>query len=369
MEKTRVLVVDDSVLMRSAISHVIASDPELEVVGVAPNGRIALAKMEQVQPDIVTLDFEMPEMGGLETLGELQKRYPSVPVIMLSSLTLSGAAETLEALARGAVDYVGKPQGGDPAHSLEVLGLQLLPLIKIHSARAKTKDSEAVARREKRAMPTAAAMPAVRPRAAGFAGESGKVSAVCIGTSTGGPNALAELFAALPGDLPVPLLIVQHMPPMFTRLLAERLAATTKLRVTEAQQGMRVSPGEAYIAPGGLHMEVRRDTGGEFLHLQEDPPENSCRPAADVLFRSAAAVYGKGVLAVVMTGMGQDGKRGCEAIHNAGGYVIVQDEASSVVWGMPRAVAESGLANLVKPLCELGPELVMRLRGKRPAAP
>ena len=361
MEKTRVLVVDDSVLMRSAISHVISNDPELEVAGVAANGKIALSKMEQVQPDVVTLDFEMPEMDGLQTLGELQKRYPAVPVIMLSSLTMSGAEETLEALARGASDYVGKPHGGDPAHSLEVLGAELLPLIKIHSARAKAKLAGAAARWQTRTETVAAATPAVRAQAAG----PGEVSAVCIGTSTGGPNALAELFQALPGDLKVPLLIVQHMPPMFTRLLAERLAAGSKLQAVEGQQGMRVEAGRAYIAPGGLHMEVRRDAQGEYLHLQEDPPENSCRPAVDVLFRSAAKVYGKGVLAVVMTGMGQDGKRGCAAVHDAGGYVMVQDEASSVVWGMPRAVAEAGLANLVKPLRELGPELMARLRAGR----
>jgi two-component system chemotaxis response regulator CheB len=345
------LVVDDSVLMRSAVSHVIASDPELELAGVAPNGRIALAKMEQVQPDVVTLDFEMPEMGGLETLVELQKRYPAVPVIMLSSLTMTGAAETLDALSRGAADYVAKPQGGDPAQSLETLGLELLPLIKIHSAR-----------RKKRVAP--APVPVQLRRASVAANASANtVTAVCIATSTGGPNALAELFAALPAGLGVPFLVVQHMPPMFTRLLAERLSGITPLRVSEGQKGMRVMPGEAYVAPGGLHMEVRRDTRGEVLYLNEDPPENSCRPAADVLFRSAASIYGKGLLAVVMTGMGQDGKRGCEAIHSAGGYVIAQDEASSVVWGMPRAVAESGLAHMVKPLRELGPEIVARIRG------
>ena len=349
MEKTRVLVVDDSVLMRTTISHVLASDPDLEVAGVAANGRIALAKMAQLRPHVVTLDFEMPEMDGLQTLAELQAGYPNVPVIMLSALTLKGAAETLEALARGAADYVGKPKGGDPASALGVLASELIPKIKIHAARARPR-------------PVITA-PSLRP--AGTARRQGAprlASAVCIGTSTGGPNALAAVIPALPAGLYAPLLIVQHMPPTFTRMLAERLSAQSPIPVREGAEGMRVEPGQGYLAPGGFHMEVRRDGKGEYLHLSEDAPENSCRPAVDVLLRSAASVYGPDLLSVILTGMGQDGMRGCVAAKAAGGAVLIQDEASCVVWGMPRAVHEAGLEDAVIPLCEMGKEIAARVR-------
>lgn len=349
MDKTRVLVVDDSVLMRTTISHVLGSDPELEVAGVAANGRIALAKMAQLRPDVVTLDFEMPEMDGMQTLAALQAAYPSVPVIMLSSLTMSGAAETLEALSRGASDYVAKPKGGDPASALDVLASELIPKIKIHAARRSPHPARAAA-----APPPAAGVKMGKGAAA--------ATAVCIGTSTGGPNALSEVLRVLPAGLPVPVLIVQHMPPMFTRLLAERLTAQCALPVQEGAEGMRVEPGQGYLAPGGFHMEVRRDGRGEWIHLHENPPENSCRPAVDVLFRSAAAVYGRELLAVVLTGMGQDGMRGCQAVKAAGGAVLVQDEATSVVWGMPRAVYEAGLQDAVFPLGEMGGEILGRLR-------
>jgi len=354
VEKTRVLVVDDSVLMRTTISHVLASDPDLEVAGVAANGRIALAKMAQVRPDVVTLDFEMPEMDGLQTLAALQASYPSVPVIMLSSLTMSGAAETLEALARGASDYVGKPKGGDPAAALEVLAAELIPKIKIHAARSRPR--------------AAAAPPAPRGAPAAAHGQAAprQASALCIGASTGGPNALATVLHTLPAPLPVPVLIVQHMPPLFTRLLAERLTAQGPLPVVEAGEGLRVQPGRGYLAPGGFHMEVRRDARGEFLRLTEEPPENSCRPAVDVLLRSAAAVYGRDLLAVILTGMGQDGLRGCQAVQAAGGAILIQDEASCVVWGMPRAVHEAGLEDAAVPLGEMGNAIAARLR---PAAP
>ena len=189
-----------------------------------------------------------------------------------------------------------------------------------------------------------------------------RVEAVVIGVSTGGPAALTTLLAAFPPDLSVPTLIVQHMPPMFTRLLAERLAVQTALRVREGEDGATVRTEDAWLAPGNQHMEVLREAAAVRLRLQQGPPENSCRPSVDVLFRSAAAVYGSGVLAVVLTGMGQDGLRGCEAIRAAGGQVIVQDEATSVVWGMPGAVARAGLADKILPLEQLGPEIVRRVR-------
>lgn len=348
MDKIRVLVVDDSVLMRTAISHVLNSDPEIEVVGVAANGRLALSKMPQLMPELVTLDIEMPDLNGLETLAILTERHPQVPVIMLSSLTLRGAEATLTALAQGAVDYVAKPGGGDPAKSLEILTAELVPKIKAHA-------------RRRNAPPSTSILPGKPHKPAAQRPAPGKVRALCIATSTGGPNALAEVFATLPA-VQVPIFIVQHMPPMFTRLLAERLDAVSAVHVVEAEDGMKTHTNCAYVAPGGLHMEVRREGAEEIIRLNENMPENSCRPAADVLFRSAAAVYKSGTMGIVLTGMGYDGLRGCEAIRAQGGWIVAQDEPSSTVWGMPRAVVEAQLADRIVPLAEVQEEIVLAVR-------
>jgi len=346
--RIRVLVVDDSAVIRRLVSEELAADPALEVVGTAANGKIALARLPQLNPDLVILDVEMPEMDGLAALREIRKAYPRLPVIMFSSLTERGAEATLDALALGATDYFTKPTGaGGLEASLRVIREELVPEIKALCPRA-----------------PAAPAPAPPPAAPGRAG---LVEVVAIGTSTGGPNALAELFAGLPADLPVPVVIVQHMPPMFTRLLAERLSARYAVRVEEGHTGGLLRPGHGWVAPGDFHMAVVRDGLHAKLLLHRDPPENSCRPAADVLFRSVARAYGPAALAVVLTGMGQDGQRGCEAVRAAGGQVIAQDEATSVVWGMPGAVARAGLADAVLPLAEIAPEVVRRVRAGRGA--
>jgi two-component system chemotaxis response regulator CheB len=352
MPRIRALVVDDSVVVRRLVSAELDRDPALEVVGTAANGRIALARMAQLSPDVVILDIEMPELDGLATLAELRKSYPRLPVIMYSSLTERGAAATLDALALGATDYFTKPTGeeGGVEGSLRVLREQLIPKIKT------------LCRAEPAAAPAPVKGGPAPPRPAGRAC---RLQCVAVGVSTGGPNALAELFAGLPGDLPVPLLIVQHMPPMFTRLLAERLSAQHPLRVEEGQSGTPLRPGQAWIAPGDYHMVVAGNAPPYRLLLHQDPPENSCRPAVDVLFRSVARAFGPGCLAVVLTGMGQDGLRGCEAIREAGGQVLAQDEASSVVWGMPGYVARAGLADRVLPLSVLASEIRSRV-GARP---
>jgi two-component system chemotaxis response regulator CheB len=360
MPKIRVLVVDDAVVFRRLVSEELAKDPAIEVVGTAANGRIALQKMTQVNPDLVILDVEMPEMDGLQTLRELRKSYPRLPVIMFSALTETGAEATLDALALGATDYFTKPTsvGGLDA-SLEVLRTQLIPEIKalcVPSAAPAAPVGPAC-----RAGPT-------RPGLARHAGptvRAGPVQVLAVGASTGGPNALAEVFSRLPADFPVPVVIVQHMPPMFTRLLAERLTAQVPLRFHEAASGMVLQPGHAYVAPGDFHMIVVRDSGQVRLLIHQDPPENSCRPAVDVLFRSVAQVYGSHTLAVVLTGMGQDGLRGCEVIHEAGGQIIVQDEVTSVVWGMPGYVARAGLAARVVPISLVGDEILQRVRAGR----
>lgn len=358
MPKIRVLIVDDSVVVRRIVSDVLTADPELEVAGTAANGRIALAKIPQVNPDVITLDVEMPEMNGLETLAEIRKLYPRLPVIMFSTLTQRGAATTLDALTLGATDYVTKPANvGSVAAAQQSLREQLVPKIKVFCGRAarltptSLKAGEGVSR----------SLPTLRPVKAG-----GIVDIVAIGVSTGGPNALAELVPELPADFPVPIVIVQHMPPVFTRLLAERLDSQSSLAVSEAVPGEEVRAGHIYLAPGDYHMIVKREGAVVRLRTNQEQPENSCRPAVDVLFRSVADVYGAGSFGVVLTGMGQDGLRGCERIGEAGGQNIAQDEASSVVWGMPGFVAKAGLADQVLPLSSIATEIVRRVRKGRP---
>ena len=316
MPKIRVLVVDDAVVMRKMITEVIARDPQIEVVGTAANGRIALQKIPQVNPDLITLDVEMPEMDGLETLREIRKVYPKLPVIMFSTLTAKGASTTLDALTLGATEHT-----------------QFISKLK------------------------PAALP---PRKT-----TRPVEIVCIGTSTGGPNALAEVFKQFPADFPVPIVIVQHMPPMFTALLAERLTATSPVKFQEGRPGQVIAPGNGYIAPGGKHMEVKREGLRTILQLHEGPPENSCRPAVDVLFRSVVAAYGPAALGVILTGMGQDGLRGCQHLREQNGQVIAQDEKSSVVWGMPGCVVQAGLADSVVPLDRVCNEITRRVKDSR----
>jgi two-component system chemotaxis response regulator CheB len=354
MAKIRVLIVDDSVVIRRLVGDLLSSDPALEVVGVAAHGRIALEKIPQVNPDVVTLDVEMPEMDGLETLKAIRKIYPRLPVIMFSTVTDRGAAVTLDALAAGASDYVTKPSNvGSTTAAMARIREQLIPKIKALSGRG-----DIVPRKSVSPIGSAAKSHLRIPLAAR---RDRRVEIVAIGVSTGGPNALAELVPAIPADFPVPIVIVQHMPPIFTRLLAERLNAKSKIAVAEGTGDDPLEPGKAWIAPGDYHMVLEKTRSGSRLRLQQEPPENSCRPAVDVLFRSAVEIYGAGVLGVILTGMGQDGFRGCEAINDAGGQILVQDQATSVVWGMPGFVAEAGLADKILPIDKLAEEIVRRI--------
>lgn len=358
MPKIRVLVVDDSVVVRRMVSDVLSADPQIEVAGAAANGKIALAKLPQINPDIVILDIEMPELNGLETLVEIRRILPKLPVIMYSTLTQRGGEATLDALSKGATDYVTKPSNvGSAAQGLECIRTQLIPKIKgICGHLLNLSVPSPLALRQ----PTASArqLPAIQRH-------NDRIDVVAVGVSTGGPNALAVLLPAIPQDLPVPILIVQHMPPLFTRLLAERLSAKSQIRVREGIAGASVEPGCAWIAPGDYHMAVVTANGRVLLDTHKGPQENSCRPAVDVLFRAVADVYKSHVLAVEMTGMGQDGLRGCERIRELGGQVLAQDQASSVVWGMPGFVANAGLADRVLPLDQLGQEIVRRVRNGR----
>jgi two-component system chemotaxis response regulator CheB len=348
MSRIRVLVVDDAVVVRRMVTDALAQDPAIEVVGFAANGRIALQKIPQCSPDVVTLDIEMPELDGLETLREIRRLHPRLPVIMFSTLTERGAVKTLEALALGATDYVTKPANvGGVAAGLQRVREELVPKIK------------AICRKPD---PLAAGL-ASGGAPKGSRPVSSPVEVVVIGVSTGGPNALARVVPALPATFPVPVLVVQHMPPMFTAILADRLDAQAALAVREARSGDSVKPGVVHLAPGGYHLVVRRHGADVVTDLTQDPPENSCRPSVDVLFRSAAALFGPGTLAVVLTGMGEDGTRGAQAIRDAGGQVLAQDEATSVVWGMPGQVVRAGLADRVLPLDLIAPELIRRAGG------
>jgi len=358
MRKIRVLIVDDAVVVRRLIGNVLSDDPMLEVVGVAANGRIAMDKIAQLKPDVVTLDIEMPVMDGLETLAEIRKSHQQLPVIMFSTLTERGAAATLDALALGASDYVTKPANvGSVTAAMECLREDLIPKIKAHC-------SGLVDQKPVEACPSPVSQPVKRqvqqlPRC------QERVDIVAIGVSTGGPNALAEVIPRLPEDFPVPVVVVQHMPALFTKLLAKRLDEKSAVQVQEGASNTRLESGHVWLAPGEYHMGIDMDQTGIRLCLHQDPPENSCRPAVDVLFRSVAKAYGPHVLAVIMTGMGQDGLLGCECIRSAGGQVIIQDEASSVVWGMPGAVARTGLADQVLPLDQLAAEIVNRVQYRR----
>ena len=360
MPKIRVLIVDDAVVVRQILSGLLAADPDIEVVGTAANGRIAMAKIPQTNPDLVTLDVEMPEMDGLQTLAEIRKISPRLPVIMFSTLTERGAAVTIDALSAGASDYVTKPANvGSVGTAISRIRDELIPKIKALVGRA----APAV----KPATPKPAPARPIPPAGSGPIAFGGRIEALAIGVSTGGPNALSALLPQLPANLGVPVFIVQHMPPMFTRFLADRLASQSKLKVVEGSDGLPVSSGQVYIAPGDFHLTVERRATGLFLATNKAMPENSCRPAVDALFRSVAKTYGPRTLAVVLTGMGSDGLRGCEVIREAGGRVFAQDQATSVVWGMPGFVANAGLAEKVLPLDRIAPEIIRTISGAAPA--
>jgi len=363
MKSIRILVVDDSVVIRKLLSDTLSKEASFEVVGTAGDGRIALAKISQLHPDLITLDIEMPVMNGLETLAEIRKTDHRIPIIMFSTLTERGAVATLEALSLGASDYATKPSNtGSPAVAIEQIRAELIPKIKALCAAQFGRDTNFSVAPSKTVNAPATHL------AAHLRKPGRRIEIVAIGTSTGGPNALARVIPLVPKGFPVPIVVVQHMPPIFTRSLAERLANSSEIRVEEGQAGALLEPGKAWIAPGNYHMTVSKTANERRLKLNQDAPEHSCRPAVDVLFRSVAEAYGGGVLGVVMTGMGSDGVLGAQQIHAAGGEVIVQDEATSVVWGMPGLVQAAGEADGVFPLGELAGEIIRRVAQSRSAA-
>jgi two-component system chemotaxis response regulator CheB len=363
VSKIRVLIVDDSMVIRRILSDALSADPSIEVVGTAANGKIALGKLDQLRPDLVTLDIEMPEMDGLETLTEIRKRLPRLPVIMFSTLTQRGAEATLDALARGASDYVTKPANVGSVHAaIQSVQAELIPRIKLFCLGASALVKPALARGDSRPGGTSGLAPVAKDS---HAVRAARYDALVIGASTGGPNALAKVLPLLPANFPMPVLVTQHMPPVFTAQLADRLNHACALTVREAREGDLVGPGGVWIAPGDYHMTLRRAGTQLQVALNQNAPENSCRPAVDVMFRSAVDLFGPNLLAVILTGMGQDGMRGCEVVRRAGGRVIAQDQATSVVWGMPGAVTNAGLANHVVPLESVAQEIAIHAKTGR----
>ncbi len=362
--RTRILIVDDSAVIRSLLRSVVSAHGGFEVAGTAADGASALGILESIRPDLVLLDVEMPVMDGLVTLRQLRARGHKMPVIMCSSLTQRGARVTLEALAGGASDYVAKPTGQATREAaMRALSAELIPKIQaLTGQQAPPPPTPGPLR-----MPLAPSA-LFQPQAPAFKPQplSAVPVVVAIGVSTGGPAALEILLPALPANFPLPVMIVQHMPELFTSLFAERLNGRCRLPVREAAEGEPVRPGAIYIARGNWHLEVIASSRGaahNTLHLTQGPLENHCRPAVDVLFRSAAAAYGSGVLAVVLTGMGSDGMNGCRIIRAQGGSVLAQDQPSSAVWGMPGAVVQAGLAHKVLPLNAIASE-ILRLVGR-----
>lgn len=349
----QVLVVDDSVVMRRIVARTLERDASIAQTDFAANGALALAKIAERRPDLVVLDLEMPVMDGFATLEAIRRIEPRLPVILFSSVERRVATATLEALSLGPTDFILKPSAVGIVAAEAYVAQHLTPLVLALAAPHPPRQAPWRAETSAGSSPPSWGDP---------------VRAVVLGTSTGGPDALSRLVAALPADLPVPLLVVQHMPPLFTRLLAERLDRIGGLCVREAEEGDVLAPATVYVAPGDRHLKVARVTGPKSgpngqvrVVLDDGSPENSCRPAADVLFRSAVDVYGGRVLAVVLTGMGHDGLRGCERVHAAGGQVVVQDPATALISSMPESVRQAGLAHAALPLDEIAGDLVRRV--------
>lgn len=344
----RVLVVDDSAFMRKMVSEILARDPGLCIAGQARDGADALAKLVTLQPDVITLDVEMPVLDGFGTLAEIMKRRPT-PVLMLSSLTQAGADATLRCLELGAVDVVGKPSG---SISLDIEKVAAELIGKVKAAASANLTRRKIAPRQEAPLAAPPKMPSGHEK---LSGRHEKFSVLAIGASTGGPRALQTLIPALPADLGLPIVIVQHMPPGFTASLARRLEQTSPFTAKEAANGDKLHPGQILVAPGGHHLEF--DAGG-IARLTAEPPIHGVRPAVDITFASLAQIYGVHLLAVLLTGMGKDGARGLKLIHDKGGRTLAEDESTCIVYGMPKAAFDLGGVGSLLPLPEIAPAIV-----------
>lgn len=378
----RVLVIDDSAVARGLMTRWIEEDPDLVLVGAAVDGEQGIRKAEELMPDLIVLDVEMPRMDGLAALPILLKTVPRCRVVMASTLTRRGGEVTIRALSMGAADYAPKPQAGRLAGAEEfrrdlltkLKALAPRPIPPVPTARdlppaapgapaaptARTPAPGATPAPARRAFHPVASAPISRgstPRS------TSRPSIIAIGSSTGGPEALRNVVSKCPGGLAAPIVIAQHMPALFTKILAEHLAKASNLPCKEAENGERLQAGQIYIAPGDFHFTVRRDAAGFYAVLDQSPPINFCRPAVDPLFQSVAEATNGNALGVILTGMGHDGREGARALRAAGGTIVAQDEATSIVWGMPGAIAEAGLADQILPLSEIGSDIVRRAKG------
>jgi two-component system, chemotaxis family, protein-glutamate methylesterase/glutaminase len=350
MAKLKVLIVDDSAVFRRTISNALEQDSAIEIVGTAANGEIALEMVRIKHPDIVILDVEMPKMDGIETLRRIHQQWPTIRVIMFSAHTQSGASSTLEALSLGAVDFVTKPTGATLEANQLAIQQDLVPKICAFSSQI---PPQVAPKPKLTPAPIGAPLPGRSRRSLG-------PPLVAIGISTGGPNALVNVLSAIKKGFPSPIVITQHMPPMFTEQLANRLDKICPLHVCEAKEGQPVESGNVYIAPGDFHMEVQKKPANPIpvVHLHQGPKECSCRPSVDVMFRSIATSHGTNVIGVVMTGMGQDGFEGGKVLKACDAYMIAQDRETCVVYGMPSFIVNYGLADEVLPLDQIGPRLM-----------
>ena len=354
----RVLVVDDSVTFRKVVRDVLKDVPNVEVVGFATNGRVAIEKVELIRPDLLTLDIDMPEVDGIGVLRELIGRNHSTGVIMLSALTRSGARLTAKALELGAFDFVLKPSRNSLEQNVEELRRELLPKVAAFSAAQRRATPISPLPTSSTAKPTgvASCVPE-HPRA-----DDAPAEIVVIGSSTGGPAALSRVVSQLPADFPLPILIVQHMPPMFTKSMADNLCQVSQLDVREAADGEFLKPGHVRIAPGGSQLKLDL---GMRLRVTDDPAQRGCKPSVDYLLFSVANACAGKVIAVIMTGVGDDGALGCTELKRRGATIIAQDRESCVVYGMPRQVVELGLADVVCPLDDIHRQIRQRVERGR----
>ena len=352
---TRVLVVDDTSIFRRIISDALTGIPDVEVVGTASNGKLALARMEALAPDLITLDIEMPEMNGIEVLEAMRASGRKTSVIMLSSLTVKGGEMTMHALEAGAFDFITKPEGRSREENLAHLRDSLRPMIQ---ALARQREIRSLLKTNGA---KATAVPGKTPAVPGAARAPGRTGSpiVLIGVSTGGPAALAEVLPAWPKKIGAPVFIVQHMPPLFTEALAQRLQTKSAIRVKEAQHGEVAQTDCVYLAPGGKQMKLTPGHNGAItVCITDDPPENACRPSVDYLFRSVALNFPGRSIAAILTGMGNDGTAGTRMLKRSGSFTIAQDEASCVVFGMPREAIQAGVIDSVVPLSQVAGAIV-----------
>ncbi len=359
-QEIRVMVVDDSAIVRGLLTRILDSDPDISVVASASNGKMALLMLAREEIDVIVLDIEMPVMDGLTALPRFLELKPEVKVIMASTLTMKNARVSLQALKLGASDYIAKPSNGAEINSTDGFKWELTQKVKVFGRTqgkpaSKTQFGKPVE-------------PSAVPHKVGLSNHTGSIKlrggsimppkVIAIGSSTGGPQALAGLLGKMASSVQQPIFITQHMPPTFTTLLAEHLEKASGVPCSEAEDGQTVTNGRMYLAPGGFHMMAEREGSTIQARLSAGPPENYCRPSVDPMLRSLIEIYGSGVLTIILTGMGSDGLKGAEAVVAAGGAVIAQDEATSVVWGMPGAVANAGICSAVLPLEEIVPTVL-----------